>query len=799
MAIKKEYNEDSIKTISDFDHMRTRPSGYIPDTAELGQMYLLKEIIDNSIDELDLIKNNGVLEVFIFKSQTRSTYQVAVLDNGRGIPIGKLIESFSSAKCSGKFDTDSYQFSTGTFGIGSTVVVALSSWFRAITLNKAIIGDTTIHHTSIPKEISTTTNHTGTTGMVVMFEPDGTIFSQVSDFMADYSKLTEYLTQLGLFASYSARLTIIDNEIPTEVRNGSTLQVMDYINECRMTPPVYDSLRLDKNAYINSFFEITKPWTNKYSFNYAKEDGTLYADLNMLVLTKSNINNNTKLTFVNNILFTNSNSLHISMLYQHAKDKLVQLIPDNNIKEFFKTKYRLPIWLVIDIKYAGAQFAGMAKLSFSDTSFKKPYKAVLNKFFTDELVKDLYGVIEGHIISNYNKFSNKNLKVTDMRHLLTQLNNPTKFNDCSTSDRDKAELLLAEGDSACSDADRDSEFQATYTLGGKPFNGLTTLSKLSEASNNIKANKIFQDIIRITNITPGSNDLDKLNFGKILIMADADTHGYHITNIVIGNLYALCPALIEEGHVHVVVPPLYCLNVKGHKETMYVRNTTELNAALAHQVYYRCFDITIESNQYRKILTRAEFMAFAEIVNKIGNVVKMLSVEYFIPAAILEQLSLMTGHLNLRNPNIAEIKKWLGYDAKYVSSSNILILSVGNDDIIVPLTSVTDLIYKRILPLYREFYYGKTRIYVTTKLTDAMKDRPISIVQLFEMFGTLQSLFKVRRNKGLGSMDENDRKYSCVNPATRRTYQITSIGDLNKIFNCLGSDPKYRKQVVDGS
>lgn len=797
MAIK-EYNDSSIESLSDIEHIRRRSSAYIPDTHISGQYYIIKEIVDNSNDELSikLTNNVGELEVFIFKSNVRSTYQAMVVDNGRGIPIGKLIDSFANAKTSGKFNTDSYQFSAGLFGVGGTVSMALSNWFRAITLNTKVIGDATLRYDSIPNKLTKITNHTGSTGTIVMFEPDSTIFTGIADFMADYSILKDYLVQLSLFAKYSTKLHIIDEEIPNEVRIASTLQILDFINDCRSNVPVYDSKLLNRAEYIHSFFELTKPWLMSINRKGSNTDNTLIADITIDTILPASVPRNTKLTFVNNILFTDDGSLHIKLLHEYIRDQMHPKIQDPNIRSFFMSHYRLPLWLTMDIKFAGAQFAGMAKLSFRDKNFIKPYRSLLKSIFTNADIEHLYELVEEHIVAAYNRFSNKDLKVTNMKHLLTQLNRPTHFNDCGTTNRDKAELFLVEGKSAKSDQDRQSEFQATYTLGGKPFNGLTTLAKLGEVGNAIKNNHIFQDIIRILNITPGSNNLDNLNFGKLLVMADADTHGYHITNIILGNLYALCPALIDEGKVYIVTPPLYCLNIAGSKETLFIKNEKELNTMLAYHVYYRCIDITIESDCYRKVMTRNEFVTFAEIVNRIGEAVTRLSVEYFIPAPILEQLSLMTNHLNLTDPDINAISEALGYETRYIESSNILVLSVGSEDVIVPLTQITDLIYSRILPLYRAIHYGKTRLYATTKRSKAMKDTPISIVQLYNVFEQLNGLFDIDRNKGLGAMLGSGRAISCVNPKTRRIHQVTDMGNLESVFRCLGSDPAYRKKIV---
>jgi DNA gyrase/topoisomerase IV subunit B len=278
-------------------------------------------------------------------------------------------------------------------------------------------------------------------------------------------------------------------------------------------------------------------------------------------------------------------------------------------------------------------------------------------------------------------------------------------------------------------------------------------------------------------------------------MADADTHGYHITDILLGDLYALCPALINNGHVYVTIPPLYSLNIKG-REPIYIRDNYELNATLAFAVYYNSLDIGFHTGTQSRNLTREEFVAFSEIVCRIGDELDRLSVEYMIPAVLLEQLSLMTSHLNLRQPDINVIRSYLGCEVRYVESGHLLIISIGSDDIIVPLNQITELIYARILPLYRTFYYGKVRITATTKRSKALVNSPISIAQLYQMFKELDKMFTIKRYKGLGSMPPEDIAKNCVNPNTRKVHQIINIGDLKTVFHMLGDDPTERKRLV---
>lgn len=794
------YNEDSIKSLSDLQHIIHRPSAYIPNSGFEGHIKINWEIIDNATDELSLIKNgSGRLDVIMICDKDNQSYSMVVRDNGRGIPVGKtLISSFAIARTSGKFDSKAgYTASAGLFGWGSTVTLALSSWFRVISKNKEVIGDVTIHRDNIPDDITTTNNTDNTTGTVVMYTPDNTILLDFDEFISKQGDFINSLSKLSLFSKFLINFYVVDNSsIVNKLKFETTTNVLELIDKLCLNTPTFTNINFNRDLYIRNYFGVSQNWKRSFHIEGSNTDDSLIVEGDIFVLLNNTSSTNNKLTFVNTIYFDDNASLHIALLHKFIKQRLVMFITDKVVKEFFLDHYKLPIWLVLDVKFSGAQFSGFAKSSFKDIAFRHPYHLLLNKILHNDVLVDLYKTLNDHIQVSFNKFSNKDFSVsTSMKGLLAKLNRPDKFNNCGTTDREAAELFLVEGDSAKSDQDRDSVFQASYTLGGKPFNGLTTPANLSESINTIKKNIVFQDIIRILNITPGSNDLSNLNFGKTFIMADADTHGYHITNIVIGNLFALCPALIEEGRVFVTIPPLYSLNIKG-SEPIYIKNATELNATLAYHVYHRCLDIRIKSDRYNHLLSREEFVAFSELVIKIGDELDRLSNEYIIPAVLLEQLSLLTNHLNLNRPDPDELQKWLGCEVRYVRSSHLLIISIGSDDIVVPLNQITELIYERILPMYREFYYGRTQIFVTTKNTTYYKDSPITIVQLNEIFKRLNDMFTIQRYKGLGSMPPKDRSRNCTAPATRRVYQITSIGDIDTVFAMLGTDPSERKKLV---
>ena len=220
------YNESSLKELTDLNHIVHRPSAYIPDTDYLGRQTIAREIIDNASDEMELL-GSGIMDVFLFLNRRKKDYQVVVRDTGRSIPVGKLIDVFSKTKISGKFDQDSYQFSAGSLGYGSSVTLALSKWFRAIALNQDVIGDVTLHRDKIPTSIDTISNQLGHTGTIVMFSPDDDILTGNEEYINNLGNLEQFLSHLSLFSKFRTRLIVVEQPIPESIRQASSLQVIE--------------------------------------------------------------------------------------------------------------------------------------------------------------------------------------------------------------------------------------------------------------------------------------------------------------------------------------------------------------------------------------------------------------------------------------------------------------------------------------------------------------------------------------------------------------------------------------------
>ena len=805
------YDENSIFTAEKLEHLRLRPTAYISDTAIRGQWHIAKEIIDNSVDELELLGEQGILKVCIVIDSKNSTYQLVVTDNGRGVPIGSLMNVFTVLHTSGKFNTNSYGFSSGSFGIGAKAAAALSKHFRAITKRPEGYGSLLVEDGIAPDDITIINTPAQQTGTVVFFEPDKLIFSEIPQFAREgYIQLVELLQLFSLFSKYDIQFYIHQGGLAKDVWNSDTFTALEYIDSIFANSSILYHNKVhqqDNSEFIRQYFCVTRPWAFNAYMEKPITDDTDILGYNIQLYAVKYGTEAGYLSLVNSVPISDVNSHHFNYTIQAIKNRLVKCISDKKIAEFFMSQYKLPLYITMNIKFRGAQFVGTHKTAFKDTSFIKPFKKSISESLAniDDVIVNLYTLFEEDIISKYKYFVNGAIAVKSNKQLIFELNFPDKYLDCSSPNRDERELFLTEGDSAKSGEGRDSYRQALYPLRGKPYNAITAPDKIQDSIINLQNNKIFQDVLRIINLTPNTETFEDINFGKIFIMADADNHGKHIVNLVISNLYIINPKFIEAGFLHIVVPPLYGFHLKsGAKDKIIcVRSAEEGINKLAAYVYFEALEIGILSPgvfDTPRILNKKEFVEFVRIVCHVGDMFTRLSKEHVIDPIILEQLAHVTYYLTPETMDLNYIRTVFNNEnIQYDSVNNILFMSVGLSDIIISLNSINESLYREILPFLNRICWQNMGITVSTRFTDVFKDQPISFVQLYQIFKSLDNQFSYKRWKGIGSMTPQDKISTCMNPDTRVTYQITSIGDVDRIFALMGSDSEARKNLLTKS
>ena len=810
------YDESSIISLGTVEFIRTRPCSRIENTGVSGIFHILKEIIDNSLDEIEnfnISSKNGEVVVTIFRDKIIHKYILIVCDNGRGIPHGKIKDVFTKERTSGKFNSNEYIYSSGLFGSGACVTFSLSEILRAITFSRNIASDICISYDSFKDKQPITDNnpiYKSKHGTIIAFIPDSNIFDKkgMELFATEgIKKIEELFKTIAYFNSSNYRLMIklidIDNKFSKFkglIFNKSTIDTYKFITSLTdQSNILFDSNNFNdklKRDYVQDCFQLSL--SNQNYIGSIKKESDIknndYMQVNIDLYSESKYYNqsNCVLSLINNVLFKSVGDTHIATLTRVLKNHISKYIKDKNLKEFFLKHYVLSLYYIANIKYKWDDFVGTTKSKFKDNKFRIKYLHFLNEYFSNNnnIIFKIYDIIKNDL---NNKFRKVNI-VNSSRSakLMIDLNFPAHFDNCRNYQN--SELFICEGLSAKVDKARDAEFQALYALRGKPFNSVISENKREESLNKILSVKLFQDIFKLLNVNPLSNDLSKLRFKKIFIMADADEHGKHITNLVIGNMFIYNPNLLYEGHIYLVIPPLY--KIKFGKSIMFAKNQDEFIASLAMNLYSKIIDIYIApiNKESKTKLKLDEFIYFIKILNDVGFIIRNYSEEFNINPVVLE---LLIRNIDLLwNINVDLLQKKFKTDSiKYDRKYDILFISYEDEDMFIPLFRIRELIQNKLFPIYSQYSFELFDIIVDNKIKKHSAYR-MTPIQLFFLLNNINDKIQFERLKGLGNMLSEDLYNCCINVETRSTFQIKDMENIENIYKYLGKDPIYRRALI---
>lgn len=513
------YTDDNIRHLSDMEHVRTRPGMYIGrlgdgSLPEDGVYVLLKEVIDNSIDEFKMHAGDRI-EVDIIDNLS-----VSVRDYGRGIPQGKLVEAVSVLNTGGKYDSKAFKKSVGLNGVGVKAVNALSSRFEVKSYRDGTVR-CLVFEKGVLKE-----DHTEETqdenGTYIFFQPDDTLFK-------NYSFHDEFVeTMLRNYTYLNSGLTIMYNGRRIKSRNG----LEDLLVDNMTVDPLYPIVHI-KGEDI----EIAFTHTNQYGEEYH--------------------------SFVNG-QHTTQGGTHQSAFKEHIA---------KTIKEFFDKNYeytdiRNGIVAAIAINVEEPVFESQTKIKLGST-LMEPGGETINKYVGDFIKREVDNYLHIHkedvadVLENKIKESERERKamagVTKLareRAKKANLHN-RKLRDCRIhfcdvrDDRkEESSIFITEGDSASGSItkSRDVNTQAVFSLRGKPLNCFGLSKKV------VYENEEFNLLQAALNIEDG---LDDLRYNKVIVATDADVDGMHIRLLVITFFLQFYPELIKKGHVYVLQTPLF--------------------------------------------------------------------------------------------------------------------------------------------------------------------------------------------------------------------------------------------------
>lgn len=555
MAKKTTYDASSITVLEGLEAVRKRPGMYIGSVSRKGLNHLIYEIVDNAVDE----------HLAGFCTDIRVTLErdgsATVEDNGRGIPVGMHEKGMSAERlvfttlhAGGKFDDSAYKTSGGLHGVGSSVVNALSTY-----LDIKISREGYIHHDHYERGIPTIEleegllpklGRTKATGTLVNFLPDAEIFEKTR-FSA-----TEVKSRLHETAYLNPELTIVFEDKRGDEPESITFHepegivgfIKDLNKKCEILhEPVYfkgesEGITVEVAfQYINEFRENVLGFCNNI---YNAEGGTHLTGF--------------KTTFT-------------SVMNNYARELGVLKEKDPN---FTGADIRNGMTAVVSIKHPSPRFEGQTKTKLDNQDAAKATGKVTGEevvLFMDRNLDTLKNILSCAEKSAKIRKTEEKAKTNLLTRQKYSFDSNGKLANCEKRDPSLCEIFIVEGDSAGGSAKtaRDRSFQAILPIRGKILNvEKATIDK-------VLANAEIKTMINAfgCGFSEGyGNDFDisKLRYDKIIIMADADVDGAHISTLLLTLFYRFMPELIYEGHVYIAMPPLYkAMPKKGEEEYLY--------------------------------------------------------------------------------------------------------------------------------------------------------------------------------------------------------------------------------------
>ncbi len=543
------YGAGDIQVLEGLEAVRKRPGMYIGSTGPRGLHHLVYEIVDNSVDEA-LAGHCDTIHVTLLADGG-----VKVIDNGRGIPVDEHpVEKKSTVEvvltilhAGGKFGGGGYAVSGGLHGVGSSVVNALSERLAVEVRRQGNVYSQTYQHgvPDAPLAKGATTDETGTT---ISFWPNGEIF-ETTEF--DYDTLRTRFQQMA-FLNKGLRITIADERVDADAPADA---------EPRREEFLYEKGLVDYVEFLNSAKKIEVVHPEIISFESEDTERRIALEVAM---QWTNAYSESVHTYANTIN-THEGGTHeegfraalTTLVNKYAREKGILKEKDENLSG---DDVREGLTAVISIKLGEPQFEGQTKTKLGNTEAKSFVQKVAGEHLADWFERNpvqAKDVIRKALQASAARIAaRKAREQTRRKGLLESGGMPGKLKDCQSKDPSLSEIFIVEGDSAGGSAvqGRNPETQAILPLRGKILN--VEKARLDRALGNAEV----QAMITAFGAGIGEDfDPDKVRYHKIVLMADADVDGQHITTLLLTLLFRYMRPLIDLGYVYLAQPPLYRL------------------------------------------------------------------------------------------------------------------------------------------------------------------------------------------------------------------------------------------------
>ncbi|PSK95525.1 DNA gyrase subunit B [Murinocardiopsis flavida] len=534
------YDAESITVLEGLEAVRMRPGMYIGSTGERGLHHLVTEIVDNSVDEA-LAGYADAIEVVLLADGG-----VRVTDNGRGIPVGihpveqrpavELV--LTTLHAGGKFDSQSYAVSGGLHGVGAAVVNALSTrldveirtdghvWRQRYELTQPVA----------PLAKGEATDETGTD---ITFWADGTIFETTT---YSFETLARRMQEMA-FLNKGLSITLRD-ERPEYIEDDPVVKTYHY-----------EGGLSDFVRYINA----TKDAAHDTVIDFEEEGDGIAVEVAM----QWNHSYTSSVHTFANTINTAEGGTHeegfrsalTSIVNRYARDQKLLRDKDDNLTG---DDVREGLTAIISVKLTDPQFEGQTKAKLGNTEAKSFVQRVCNEHLRDWFDRNPGEAKE--IITKANQAARARMAarqardLTRRKTLLESTSLPGKLSDCQSTEPEKCEVYIVEGDSAGGSAKggRDPQYQAILPIRGKILN-----VEKARIDRILQNNEVQAIITALGTGVHDDFDIERLRYHKIILMADADVDGQHIRTLLLTLLFRFMKPLVEAGYVYLAQPPLY--------------------------------------------------------------------------------------------------------------------------------------------------------------------------------------------------------------------------------------------------
>ena len=797
---EKDYDSSKITVLEGLEAVRKRPAMYIGSTGLPGLHHLVYEVVDNSVDEI-LAGGATTITVTIKGDMTCS-----IQDDGRGIPVD-LMKNAKDAKlrnksalevvmtvlhAGGKFDSGAYKVSGGLHGVGVSCVNALSE-----TMDVEVRRDGHIHfqryHRGKPEDKVQIIGDTKEHGTKVTFTADPEIFGNLS---FSYFSIGNRLRELAFL---NAGVKIIytderkeDNQTVTFLYEGGISQFVKYLNTNKTVinpEPIYLTKEVGDN-YISFAIQYNEGYSENI-FSFVNNIHTIEGGTHLTGFRSS-------LTRLINEYIKNNN------LGKQHKDITVS---GDDIKE--------GLAVVLSVKIPHPQFEGQTKTKLGNSEVEGIVRSVttdtLATFF-EENPKTARAICEkcmGAAIAR--EAARKARDLTRRKGALEGGGLPGKLADCQERDSAKCELFLVEGDSAGGSAKqgRDRVFQAILPLRGKILN--VEKAPLVKILSSDTVRDLIASVVTGVGEGEGGFDITKLRYNKIILMADADVDGQHISTLLLTFFYRQLKPLIDGGHIYLAQPPLY--KVKKGKNEQYLQTEEQMQQWLMKE---GLATVTVTDMQTQKALTADSVRDLLKILRDVEDVlakleIKNITLQDFM--AFIAEGKVPVYRIPLKSGGFRYFyteQEYREYEDQYIqekreelAADGVDVTTVSNENLVPEHQSLFEFgklladekkleAFHFTFAQYPTIESEKDRINPLFKVNNGKTD--VLVYSLAELLHAVKEAASsgatIQRYKGLGEMNPEQLWETTMDPSRRKLIQvkINDAADTEQAFTMLMGD-----------